>query len=77
MEIPDLSVSSVWCLDNKVSVVDKIKVSVGWELRDNVEWSFNVKTKLFVEFSFHWISLPFIKIDDIPLLVESIVSSSN
>jgi hypothetical protein len=28
MEIPDLRVSSVWSLDNHVSVVNKIKVSI-------------------------------------------------
>lgn len=32
MEIPDLSVSSIWSLDHHVSVVNEIKVSVVREL---------------------------------------------
>jgi len=30
MEVPDLSPSSIWSLDDKVSVIDEIKISVGW-----------------------------------------------
>jgi hypothetical protein len=42
-------------------------------LRDNVEWSFDVETELFIQFSLSWFSLPFISIDDVPLLVDSSV----
>jgi len=31
MEVPDLSLSSIWSLDNHVSVVDKVKISVAWK----------------------------------------------
>jgi len=30
VEVPDLSPSSIWSLDDKVSVIDEIKISVGW-----------------------------------------------
>jgi hypothetical protein len=72
MEVPDLTVSSVGCLDHHVSVVDKVKVSVFRQLRDNVEWSFNVQSEFLVQFSFAWLTLPFINIHDIPLLPKSI-----
>jgi hypothetical protein len=39
-------------------------------LRDNVEWSFNIETEVFVEFSFLWIFWILISIDDVPLLVD-------
>jgi hypothetical protein len=73
MEIPDLSISSIWCLDNHISVVNQVEVSVLWQLRNNVEVSLNVKTELLVELSLSWFSLPFINVDNIPLLVESVV----
>jgi hypothetical protein len=44
---------------------------VFWQLGDNVEVSFNVKTELFVEFSFTWLTLPFIYIHNVPLLINS------
>jgi hypothetical protein len=44
---------------------------VGWELRNNVEISFNVHTEVFIEFSFLWFTLPFISVDKVPLLVDS------
>jgi hypothetical protein len=43
---------------------------VRWELSDNVEWSLNVKTKVFIKFSFLGWKLPFINVDYIPLLVD-------
>jgi hypothetical protein len=73
VEVPLLGISSVRCLDDHVSVVDEIKISVVWQLRNDVEWSFNVKSELLVELSFLWFSLPFVNIHDIPLLMDSIV----
>jgi hypothetical protein len=35
-----------------------------------VEISFDIETEFIVEFSFSWFSLPFISIDDVPLLVD-------
>jgi hypothetical protein len=70
MEVPDLSVSSIWSLDDHVSVVDQIKISVLSQCRDDMEWSFDVESVFFIEFSFSWLSFPFISIDDIPLLVD-------
>jgi hypothetical protein len=32
VEVPNLGVSSIWCLDDHVSVVDQIKVSVFFHL---------------------------------------------
>jgi hypothetical protein len=71
VEPPGLGVSSISSLDDHVSVVDKIKVSSWWQLGDDVEWSFDIEAEFFIEFSFSWFSLPFIGIDDIPLLVDS------
>jgi hypothetical protein len=31
MEVPDLSSSAVWNLDNHISIVDQVKISVSWE----------------------------------------------
>jgi len=43
-----------------------------------VEVSLNIETEVFVEFSLSWLSLPFISIDDVPLLVDlSMFSMSN
>jgi hypothetical protein len=38
-----------------------------------MEVSLNVKTELLVELSLSWFSLPFISVDNIPWLVESVV----
>jgi hypothetical protein len=70
VEVPDLGASSVWYLDDHVSVVNEIEVSVILHLRDNVEWSFNVETEVFIEFTLLWLIWIFISIDDIPLLVD-------
>jgi len=69
IEPPDLSVSSIWCLDDNISIVDEIKISIGLHLRDNVEWSFNVKAKIWVEISFLVDLGKLILIDNYPLLV--------
>jgi hypothetical protein len=71
VEVPDLGVSTIWSLDDHVSVVDEIKVSVLSQCRDDMEWSFDIESILFIELSFSWFSLPFISIDDVPLLVDS------
>jgi hypothetical protein len=75
VEVPDLGLSSVWCLDNKVSVVDQVKVSVRWEFSDNVEISLNVKTELLVELSLSWLLLIVFNINYSPSLMNFIVSS--
>jgi len=77
MEVPYLSISSVWSLNDHVSVVDQIKVSVLFHLRYNVEVFFNNKTVFFIELSLYWFTLPFINVDNVPLLVKTIVSSLN
>ena len=70
MEVPDLGSSSIWCLDYKVSVADQIKVSVIWQLGNNVEISLNIETKLLVELSLSWFLFILINIDNLPLLVS-------
>lgn len=77
MEIPNLCVSTIWSFDDHVSVVNQIKVSVFFHLGNNVEVFFNNKSELFIELSLFGFSFPFINIDDIPLLVKSIVSVIN
>ena len=70
MEVPDLGSSSVWNLDDHISVVDQVEVSVIWQLGDNVEISLNIKTESLIELSLSWFSLPFINVNNIPLLVN-------
>jgi hypothetical protein len=50
--------------------------SVEWELRDNVEWSVDMETEVFIE-SFSLRSLSFIEINDIPLLVSCLTVTEN
>jgi hypothetical protein len=61
----------VGSLDGKVSAVDQFKISVVWQLGDNEEVSLNIETEVLVELSSSWFSLPFINIDDVPVLVDS------
>jgi len=70
MEVPDLSPSSIWSLDHKVSIVDEIKISLIWELRYYVEVSLNVKTELLVELTLSWFSLILINVGNSPSLVN-------
>jgi hypothetical protein len=70
MEVPDLSLSSIWCLNDHVSVVDQVKISVLWQFRDNVEVSLYIESEFLVEFSLDWLTLPFIYIDNVKLLVD-------
>jgi hypothetical protein len=75
MEVPSLGSCTIWYLDDNVPTVNKINVSIFWQLRNNVEISFNVKTELLVKFTLSWFSFPFISIDNVPLLVNSAVFS--
>jgi hypothetical protein len=70
VEVPDLSLSSVWCLDDHVSVVDEIKISVLWQFGDYIEVSFNIESEISVEFTFDWLIWVLISIDNLPLLVD-------
>jgi hypothetical protein len=70
MEVPDLSLSTIWCLDNKVSVVDQVKVSVVWKCRDDVEISLNVKSELLVELTLSWLIFILININYLPSLMD-------
>jgi hypothetical protein len=70
VEVPDLSLSSVWSLDDHVSVVDEIKISVLWQFGDYIEVSFNIESEISVEFTFDWLIWVLISIDNLPLLVD-------
>jgi hypothetical protein len=35
-----------------------------------MEWSFDIESKFFIEFTLGWFTLPFVNEDDIPLLVD-------
>jgi hypothetical protein len=70
VEVPNLSSSSVRDLDDHVPVVNEIKISVIWELRNNMEVSLNVKSELLVELSLGWFFLILVNIDDFPSLVD-------
>jgi len=72
MEVPDLGSSTIWCLDDHVSVVDQIKISSASKFRNNVEISFNIKTNVFIHLTLGWL-LVLIDIDDFPLLSEFVV----
>jgi hypothetical protein len=54
MEVPDLGLSSVWCFNDHVSVVNEIEISVFFEFRNNVEISFNIHAEISIELSFDW-----------------------
>ena len=77
MEIPFLRFSTISNLNHHVSVVYQIEVSCTWKLRDNIEVSFDIKTKSFVELSFLWFALPLINVHNIPLLVDLSVGTVN
>jgi len=70
MEVPYLSLSAIWSLDNHVSVVDQIKISVVLKLWNKMEVSLYVKSKLLIELSLSWFFLVLINIDDFPFLVH-------
>ena len=77
MEVPHLSVSCIWCLDDHVSVVDQVEISVRSHLSGNVEWSFNIETEVLIEFSLYWFLWIFIGIDDVKLLIDLTVLVPN
>jgi len=77
VEIPDLSLSTVWSLDDHVSVVDQVEVSLAWQGSYDVEVSLNVKTELLVQLSLSWFVWVFISIDNLPSLVNLSVSLVN
>jgi len=70
IEPPDLSCLSISSLDNHVSVVDDLEISSWSKWWDDMEWSFDVKSILFVELSLGWFTLPCVNIDNIPLLMD-------
>jgi hypothetical protein len=76
VEVPFLGSSSISGLDDNVSVVDDIEISVFSHLRDNIEISVNIHTESLVEFTLLWFSLPLVSIDDIPLLRNMVLSGS-
>jgi hypothetical protein len=74
MEIPHLSVSTIRSFDDHVPVVDKIKVSIFFHLRYNMEVFLDNESEFFIHLSFSWFTFPFINVDNVPLLVEAVVS---
>jgi hypothetical protein len=40
-----------------------------------MEWSFNIETIVFIKFTLLWLSLEVLNIDDVPLLIQLVVSS--
>jgi hypothetical protein len=70
VEIPLLSISSIWSLDDHISVVDQVEISIGFECRDNIECTINVKTELLVKLTLSWFLLILIYIDNSPSLLN-------
>jgi hypothetical protein len=70
VEIPLLSISSIWSLDDHISVVDQVEISIGFECRDNIECAINVKTELLVKLTLSWFLLILIYIDNSPSLLN-------
>jgi hypothetical protein len=77
VEVPNLGSSAIWNLDDHISIVDEVKISVVWKLGNNVEISFNIETESLVELSLGRFSLPLVNIHDIPLLMDLVVSTVN
>jgi hypothetical protein len=76
MEVPYLSLSAIWCLDDHVSVIDQVEVSVFWHLRNNVEVFFNNDIESIVQFTLLWL-LVIINKHNFPLLSNVITSITN
>jgi hypothetical protein len=70
---PDLSSLSISCLDNHVSVVDDLEISVLVHSRDDMEWSLNIESEFFIKFTLGWFSLPLINVNNVPFLMDSSV----
>jgi len=73
MEIPDLSLSSIWCLDDHVSVINQVEISVILQFRDNIEISLDIETEIRIEFTLYWLIGILISINELPLLIDSSV----
>ena len=67
-----LGIITVWCLDDQV-VSKNVKISCACHGSLNVEMSFYIQAEVFVEFTFLWLFLVLINIDDIPFLVDLII----
>jgi hypothetical protein len=79
VKVPLLSLDIVSpSLKSNIISTNAFSNSVEWKLRDNVEWSVDVETKFFIE-SLSFSLWTFIKIQDIPFLVDTlaIVIDSN
>jgi hypothetical protein len=70
MEVPDLSLPSIWRLDDHVSVVDEIEISVFFQLRDNIEITVNIESEIRVDFTLGWFLWILVSIDNFPLLIN-------
>jgi len=73
IEVPLLS-SNVLSPSVEPDIVSTVALSnsIHWESRNNVEWSIDVESKVFVE-TLGWISFHFINIGHSPLLILTIV----
>jgi hypothetical protein len=77
MEVPCLSLSSIWSLDDHVSVVDEVEVSVAIQIGDDIEISFNIDTELLVKLALSWFLFVFVNIDNSKSLVDLTISVFN
>ena len=71
-----MSLSSIRSLNDHVSVVDEVEVSVTWHSGDNIEISFDIESELFIQLSLLWLRV-LVNIDNLPLLSEILVSGVN
>ena len=60
-------------LNDKISSTDNFNDSVHWQLRDNVEWSVDEEAVVTAQ-SLDWLAFDFVKIQNLPSLVNSIMS---
>jgi hypothetical protein len=74
MEVPLLASSTISSLNDHVSVVDKIEISLLSQVGLDVECSFNIETESLIELTLLWFTLPLVSIDNIELLVDLTVS---
>jgi hypothetical protein len=64
---------AIWSLDDSI-VIQDLEVSIRLHLGYNVEWSFNNEAPFRTHLTLLWFWFGFININNIPLLVESVVS---
>jgi hypothetical protein len=69
VEVEFLGIITVWCLDDQV-VSENVEISCACHGSLDVEVSFYVQAEVFVEFTFLWLFLVLINIDDIPFLMD-------